>query len=86
MSSTNFPARQPAPDLDQWRSRDRTGDVSASDSFSVFAIKSLLHPTIPVLTLMACLFVWNEPLYGPYFLVRPDPPRARLSSRQRRTP
>jgi putative colanic acid biosynthesis UDP-glucose lipid carrier transferase len=43
--------------------------VSASDSFSVFALKSLLYPTIPVLTLIACLWVWNEPLYGPYFLV-----------------
>lgn len=69
MSSTNFPARQPAPDLDQWRVRDRAGDVSASDSFSVFALKSLLYPTIPVLTLIVCLVAWNEPLYGPYFLV-----------------
>lgn len=69
MSSTNFPARQPAPDLEQWSARDRSGDVSASDSFSVFALKSLLYPIIPVLTLIVCLMVWNEPLYGPYFLV-----------------
>lgn len=69
MSSTNFPARQPGQELDQWRGRDRTGDVSARDSFSVFALKSLLHPTVPVMTLLVCLFVWNEPLYGPYFLV-----------------
>lgn len=69
MSSTNFPARQPAPELDQWRVRDRSGDVSASDSFSVFALKSLLYPIIPVVTLIISLLAWGEPMYGPYFLV-----------------
>lgn len=69
MSSTNYPARQPAPELEQWRPRDRSGDVSASDSFSVFALKSLLYPVIPVITLIVCLLMWDEPLYGPYFLV-----------------
>src|SRR5688572_23315859 len=49
--------------------RDRSAEVSACEPFSVFAMKSLLHPTIPVLTLLLCLMVWDEPLRGPYFLM-----------------
>ncbi len=49
--------------------RDRTTDVSASDSFASFALKALLYPITPVLTLLACLAVWDETLRGPYFLI-----------------
>jgi putative colanic acid biosynthesis UDP-glucose lipid carrier transferase len=69
MNSTDYSARQPTPDLEPWRSRDRSGEVNANDTFSAFALKSLLYPTIPVLTLLISLIAWREPLYGPYFLV-----------------
>ena len=49
--------------------RDRSGEVSASEPVSVFAIKSLLYPVIPAITLLFCLVGWNEPFYGPYVLV-----------------
>jgi putative colanic acid biosynthesis UDP-glucose lipid carrier transferase len=69
MNSTDYSARQPAPEREPWGSRDRSGEVNANDTFSVFALKSLLYPTIPVLTLLVSLIAWREPLYGPYFLV-----------------
>jgi putative colanic acid biosynthesis UDP-glucose lipid carrier transferase len=69
MNSTNLSASTPARELEQWRLRDRSGEVSASEPASVFAIKSLLYPVIPALTLFACLVFWNEPFYGPYILV-----------------
>lgn len=69
MNSTDYSARQPTPDLEPWRSRARSGEVNASDTFSVFALKALLYPTIPVVTLLLSLIGWREPLYGPYFLV-----------------
>jgi len=69
MNSTDYSARHPTPDLEPWRSRDRSGEVNANDTFSVFALKSLLYPTIPVVTLLLSLIGWREPLYGPYFLV-----------------
>jgi putative colanic acid biosynthesis UDP-glucose lipid carrier transferase len=68
MNSTNLSAT-PARELEQWRLRDRSGEVSASEPASVFAIKSLLYPVIPALTLFACLVAWDEPFYGPYILV-----------------
>lgn len=35
----------------------------------MFALKSLLYPIIPVITLIACLVYWNQPLHGPYLLI-----------------
>lgn len=69
MSSTEYSARPAIPGIGQRRLRDRSGDVSASEPFSVFALKSLLYPIIPVVTLIACLLAWNQPLYGPYLLI-----------------
>lgn len=51
------------------RLRDRTGDVSPSDPFDVFLLKSLLYPVIPVLTLLVCLALFQERPMGPYLLV-----------------
>ena len=69
MNSTNYTAPPTARELEQWRLRDRSTEVSASEPASVFAIKSLLYPVIPAVTLLLCLLGWNEPFYGPYVLV-----------------
>jgi putative colanic acid biosysnthesis UDP-glucose lipid carrier transferase len=69
MNSTNYTAPPAARELEQWRLRDRSTEVSASEPASVFAIKSLLYPVIPAVTLLLCLLGWNEPFYGPYVLV-----------------
>ncbi len=69
MSSTGYSTRTSLPAIGQRRWRDRAGDVSASEPFSVFALKSLLYPIIPVLTLVICLAFWGRTLYGPYILV-----------------
>src|SRR5687768_838688 len=69
MNSTNYSA-PPAPrEIEQWGLRDRSAEVSASEPASVFAIKSLLYPVIPAVTLLLCLLAWDEPFYGPYVLV-----------------
>ncbi len=69
MNSTEYSAPASARELEQWRLRDRSGEVSASEPVSVFAIKSLLYPVIPAVTLLVCLIAWGEPFYGPYVLV-----------------
>ncbi|HEY5809470.1 MAG TPA: undecaprenyl-phosphate glucose phosphotransferase [Povalibacter sp.] len=69
MSSTGYSERPPVSAIGQRPLRDRAGDVSLSEPFSVFALKSLLYPIIPVITLIACLIFWGKPLYGPYILV-----------------
>jgi putative colanic acid biosynthesis UDP-glucose lipid carrier transferase len=69
MSSTGYTERPAVPMIGQRKWRDRADDVSASEPFEVFALKSLLYPIIPVLTLICCLLIWNKPLYGPYLLV-----------------
>lgn len=69
MNSTNYSVPPAARELEQWRLRDRSGEVSASEPASVFAIKSLLYPVIPAVTLFVCLVAWDEPFYGPYVLV-----------------
>lgn len=48
---------------------ERPSGVSASEPVSLFVLKSLLYPTVPVLTLGAALVLWGEPLQGPYFLI-----------------
>jgi putative colanic acid biosysnthesis UDP-glucose lipid carrier transferase len=68
MSSTEF-SNAAATAADQWRTRERSGEVSASEPVWVFATKSLLYPVIPAVTLLICLLAWDEPLYGPYILV-----------------
>src|SRR5262245_32865326 len=67
--SANLHGRSPSTGLTQWTLRDRAGDVCAAEPFPVFALKSLLYPVIPVVTLIVCLIVADEPLYGPYFLI-----------------
>lgn len=69
MSSTEYSARPSISGIGQRSLRDRAGDVSPSEPLSVFALKSLLYPIIPVITLIVCLLAWNQPLYGPYLLV-----------------
>jgi putative colanic acid biosysnthesis UDP-glucose lipid carrier transferase len=69
MSTPEYPTAPQAPNLQQWRLRDRSGDVSPNEPISVFALKSLLYPTIPVVMLLVCVFAGGESLYGPYFLV-----------------
>ena len=69
MSSTGYSARPATPLIGQRPWRDRSSDVSASEPFAVFALKSLLYPIIPVVTLIICLWFWDPPLYGPYLLV-----------------
>jgi putative colanic acid biosynthesis UDP-glucose lipid carrier transferase len=52
------------------RSYDRSTGVSASEPTSLFVLKSLLYPVMPVLTLALCMLVWRESLLqGPYFLM-----------------
>lgn len=48
---------------------ERPSDVSASEPASLFVFKSLLYPTVPVLTLGATLLLWREPFEGTYFLI-----------------
>jgi putative colanic acid biosynthesis UDP-glucose lipid carrier transferase len=50
------------------RTREVTA-LSSVDSPLVFAVKSLLLPIIPVLTLFICLLAANAPLRGGYFLI-----------------
>lgn len=69
MNSTNYSVSPVAREIEQWRLRDRSEEVSASEPASVFAIKSLLYPVIPAITLLVCLVAWDEPFYGPYVLV-----------------
>jgi len=69
MSATPGTVERPPPEIGYWRLRDRSADVSASEPFVVFALKSLLYPTTPVITLILCLIAWREPLRGPYFLI-----------------
>lgn len=51
------------------RQTQRTPALTATEPPSVFALKSLLHPVVAVICLLASLIYWGEPLYGPYFLV-----------------
>ncbi len=55
--------------LRRLRQTRRTSTLTATEPASVFAIKSLLHPVVAVGCLLACLLYWQEPLYGPCFLV-----------------
>ncbi len=48
---------------------DRAASVSASEPLSLFVVKSLLYPIVPVLTLGLSLILWREGLDGQYFLV-----------------
>jgi putative colanic acid biosynthesis UDP-glucose lipid carrier transferase len=48
---------------------ERASGVSASEPVSLFVVKSLLYPIVPLLTLGAALLLWHEPLHGQYFLV-----------------
>ena len=54
--------------IEALRSREVTA-LSTVDSPTVFVVKSLLLPIIPVVTLFVCLLAANEPLRGGYFLI-----------------
>jgi len=69
MSGAQESARPRAPDIEYQRLRDHSADVNAWEPFSVFALKALLYPVTPVITLLACLFAWHEPWRGPYLLI-----------------
>src|SRR5262245_855945 len=43
--------------------------LTASDPSSVFALKSLFHPIVAVLCLVASLLAWKEPFHRPQFLM-----------------
>jgi hypothetical protein len=51
------------------RSYDRSAGVSASEPLSLFVMKSLLYPVMPVITLGLCMLAWRENLHGVYFLM-----------------
>jgi putative colanic acid biosynthesis UDP-glucose lipid carrier transferase len=46
-----------------------SAQVSASEPTSLFVLKSLLYPIVPVVSLGATLAIWGEPLGGHYFLI-----------------
>src|SRR4051812_2138987 len=46
-----------------------SAQVSASEPTSLFVLKSLLYPIVPVVSLAAALALWREPLAGHYFLI-----------------
>ena len=48
---------------------DRASGVSASEPLSLFVLKSLLYPIVPVVTLALSLLLWREGLQGHYFLI-----------------
>jgi putative colanic acid biosysnthesis UDP-glucose lipid carrier transferase len=48
---------------------DRASSVSASEPLSLFVLKSLLYPVVPVVTLGLSLVLWRQGLHGQYFLV-----------------
>jgi putative colanic acid biosynthesis UDP-glucose lipid carrier transferase len=48
---------------------DGASEMSASEPASLFVVKSLLYPIIPVITLWLALLLWREPLHGQYFLL-----------------
>ncbi|HEU5133748.1 MAG TPA: undecaprenyl-phosphate glucose phosphotransferase [Steroidobacteraceae bacterium] len=54
--------------IEPLHSREVTA-LSTVDSPVVFAVKSLLLPIIPVVTLWICMAAANEPLRGGYFLI-----------------
>ena len=57
------------PNQGRLRRARRSSTLTAIEPSWVFALKSLLHPTVAVLSLLGCLLFWHETLYGPYFLV-----------------
>jgi putative colanic acid biosynthesis UDP-glucose lipid carrier transferase len=48
---------------------ERPSGVSASEPLSLFVLKSLLYPIVPVVMLGISLLLWREPLQGHYFLI-----------------
>ncbi|MGC3981965.1 MAG: undecaprenyl-phosphate glucose phosphotransferase [Steroidobacteraceae bacterium] len=51
------------------RSHPVSNDVNSCDSAFIFIIKALLYPVTAVAFLALCLWCWNRPLAGSYFLV-----------------
>jgi putative colanic acid biosysnthesis UDP-glucose lipid carrier transferase len=48
---------------------DRGSPMNATEPAWVFTLRSLLHPVLAVVCLMACLAFWGASLHGPYFLI-----------------
>jgi putative colanic acid biosynthesis UDP-glucose lipid carrier transferase len=69
MSSTELHTASSVSGVPVQRLRDRADDVSPSEPFPVFALKSLLYPVIPVLTLWLCLLLAEDQPRGPYLIV-----------------
>ncbi len=55
--------------MEPWQHSYQSGEVTTADPSSVFLTKSLLYPVAAVCTLVVCLRIWREPLYGPHFLI-----------------
>ena len=51
------------------RVRDYSTSSSASESPTLFLVRSLLYPLVPVVTLVLCVIAAGEPLDGPYVLI-----------------
>lgn len=49
--------------------RRLSNDVNSCDTASVFTVKALLYPVTAVAFLATCLWFWQRPLAGPYFLI-----------------
>jgi putative colanic acid biosynthesis UDP-glucose lipid carrier transferase len=48
---------------------ERGSPMTATEPAWVFTLKSVLHPVLAVVCLMACLAFWGASVHGPYFLV-----------------
>ena len=57
------------PQANALRVRRSSNDVTSCDSTSIFTVKALLYPMTAVLFLAVCLWLWQRPMAGPYFLV-----------------
>ncbi len=55
--------------MESWQQNYQSTEVATTDTSSVFLTKSLLYPVVAVVTLVACLRWWGEPLQGPHFLI-----------------
>lgn len=52
----------------RWESNEPRAAATAAEPSAVFVAKSLLYPVVAVLTLVAVLLTWEEPLRGPYLI------------------
>jgi len=55
--------------MDRLKQANRSTGLAAAEPSFVFVIKVLLYPLITVVSLVICLAICHEPLYGQYFLL-----------------